>query len=266
MQDLKATLIQTTLHWHDKSANLDHFNSLLNKINEPTDLIVLPEMFNTGFSMETRVLYETMDGASVHWMQLKSKEKNAVLIGSMIIKENDHYYNRLVASCPNGSIYTYDKRHLFRMAHEDEHFTQGTKNIILNVKGWNIRPFVCYDLRFPVWSRNKYNAETGWEFDLAIYVANWPSARSTAWKALAVARAIENQSYLIALNRIGIDGKGHKYNGDSQVINSYGDIICHLDENEYVKMVTLYRDKLDKHRVDFPVGLDADGYEFIDCT
>ena len=261
MQNLKLALIQTHLLWHDKTANLDHFNSELNKVNERVDLIVLPEMFTTGFSMEASSLYETMDGTSVVWMTSMAKVKEAVIMGSMIIKENNQFYNRLIAAYPSGNVYTYDKRHLFRMAHEDQSFTQGEQNIILNINGWNIRPFVCYDLRFPVWSRNKYHKESGWDYDLAVYVANWPSARTLAWKALAIARAIENQSYVVALNRVGIDGKGHKYSGDSQVINSYGEVICHLDDHEYVQVVTLDREILKKHRKDFPVGLDADGFE-----
>jgi len=182
-------------------------------------------------------------------------------MGSMIIKENEYYFNRLIAIHPAGAIQIYDKRHLFRMAHEDESFTQGEKNIILNIKGWKIRPFVCYDLRFPVWSRNRFHTTSGWDYDLAVYIANWPAVRSNAWKALAVARAIENQSYVIALNRIGIDGKGHKYGGDSQVINSYGDVLFHLGDQEYVQILSLDREKLEKHRKDFPVGMDADGFE-----
>ena len=261
MQNLKIALIQTHLLWHDKTANLDHFNSELNKVNERVDLIVLPEMFTTGFSMDAPSLYETMDGTSVGWMTSMAKIKEAVIMGSMIIKENNQFYNRLIAAYPSGSIYTYDKRHLFRMAHEDQSFTQGEQNIILNINGWKVRPLVCYDLRFPVWSRNKYVKESGWDYDVAVYVANWPVARTVAWKALAIARAIENQSYVVALNRVGIDGKGHKYNGDSQVINSYGEVICHLDDHEYVQIVTLEREVLEKHRKDFPVGLDADGFE-----
>lgn len=261
MQNLKIALIQTHLLWHDKTANLDHFNSELNKVNERVDLIVLPEMFTTGFSMDAPALYETMDGTSVVWMTSMAKVKEAVIMGSMIIKENNQFYNRLIAAYPSGSIYTYDKRHLFRMAHEDQSFTQGEQNIILNINGWKVRPLVCYDLRFPVWSRNKYVKESGWDYDVAVYVANWPAARTVAWKALAIARAIENQSYVVALNRVGIDGKGHKYNGDSQVINSYGEVICHLDDHEYVQIVTLEREVLEKHRKDFPVGLDADGFE-----
>jgi omega-amidase len=261
MQDLKIALIQTHLHWHDKPANLNHFSLLLDKITDHPDLIVLPEMFNTGFSMDAHLLYESMDGSSVNWMISHAKEKNAVIAGSMIIKENDYYFNRLIAAHPNGTIQTYDKRHLFRMAHEDANFTQGEKNIIINSKGWKIRPFVCYDLRFPVWSRNRYDIASGWDYDLAVYVANWPAVRTNAWKAIAVARAIENQSYVIALNRIGMDGKGHKYSGDSQVINSYGEVLSHLGDKEYIEIISLDREKLEKHRKDFPVGMDADGFE-----
>ncbi len=259
MQDLMVTLVQTSLYWQDKQANLVHFNKLIKAVTE-TDLIILPEMFNTGFSMEAKLLAEEMKGETVTWMKQMAFEKNAAILGSLIIKENESYYNRLVAAGPDGGLITYDKRHLFRMADEHLTYSGGLKTILLNIRGWKIKPFICYDLRFPVWSRNKYVKSIGWDYDLAIYVANWPAARAHAWKTLAVARAIENQSYVISLNRIGQDGKGYAYSGDSQVINSYGESLLHLHEIEYVKTVTLSMEALNKHRSDFPVGMDMDEF------
>lgn len=263
MQDLTVTLIQADLQWHDVDANLGHFNTLLQKIHGPTDLIVLPEMFNTGFSMNASALAENMDGKTVTWMKAKAKERNTTLIGSLIIDDNGNYYNRLIAASQDGSIKTYDKRHLFRMANEDETYTSGSQTILLNINGWNIKPLICYDLRFPVWARNKYDKSKGWEYDALIYVANWPAARAHAWKTLAIARAMENQSYVITCNRVGTDGNGHPYSGDSQVINSYGEALVLLDAHEYVETVTLRRSILEKHRADFPVGLDADEFAII---
>ncbi len=261
MQDLILSFIQASIQWEDKEANLEHFGMLIDQINVPTDLIVLPEMFNTGFSMDASRLAETMEGTTVLWMKRKAKEKNATLIGSLITLEGSHYYNRLIVASPDGGLKRYDKRHLFRMAKEDKTFGAGTNYIIVDIKNWKIRPFICYDLRFPVWSRNKFNVT--WEYDLAIYVANWPAVRTLAWKNLPIARAIENQAYVATLNRVGLDGNGTEYAGDSQLINSYGEVLVHLDHLEQVHTVTLDRARLEKHRWDFPVGLDADGFEML---
>lgn len=263
MQDLSLTLLQTSLQWENPEANLAHFDRLISRIQGPTDLILLPEMFNTGFSMRADSLAETMEGPTVNWMKTKAAQNQAVVSGSLIIREEKAFYNRLVAALPDGSLQYYNKRHLFRMAGEQLTYTGGNELLTLEIKGWKIRPFVCYDLRFPVWSRNSFDPLAGWQYDLAVYVANWPSARAHAWKSLPVARAIENQAWIATLNRIGSDGKGHTYSGDSQVINSYGETVVHLDEAEYVQTVVLDRNSLEKHREVFPVGRDADRFEIF---
>lgn len=259
MQDLIISFIQASIQWEDKSANLQHYDALIRTIDQSTDLILLPEMFNTGFSMEASRLAETMDGTTITWMKATAKMHRATLIGSLIINENDMYYNRLVVVTPESKVMNYDKRHLFRMADEDKTYTPSSEYLIFDIKGWKIRPFVCYDLRFPVWARNRYNKD--WEYDLAIYVANWPASRTIPWKILPIARAIENQCYVATLNRVGKDGKGLEYHGDSQLINSYGEVVIHMDENERVSTHHISKKLLDKHRADFPVGLDADSFD-----
>lgn len=263
MQNMNLTLLQTNLQWENAEANLAHFDRLISRINGPTDLILLPEMFNTGFSMQAATLAETMDGPTLRWLKTKAAQNQSVIMGSLIVREEGVYYNRLAVAFPDGSIRHYDKRHLFRMADEHLTYTGGNKLLTIEIKGWKIRPFVCYDLRFPVWSRNTFDPDTGWQYDLAVYVANWPATRAHAWKSLPVARAIENQAWTATLNRIGSDGKGHAYRGDSQVINSYGEVIVHLADAEHVKTVVLDRASLDKHREAFPVGRDADRFDIF---
>ncbi|MEP7320452.1 MAG: amidohydrolase [Saprospiraceae bacterium] len=261
MQDLNISFIQSSIHWEDKKTNLDYFGSLMNQVAKDTDIILLPEMFNTGFSMEATRLGETMEGTTVSWMKSQAIDKKMTIIGSLIVTEDNQNFNRLIVASPDGTILTYDKRHLFRMAGENKTFTPGEDYIIFDLKGWKIRPFVCYDLRFPVWGRNKFNDQ--WEYDLAIYVANWPASRTLPWKTLPVARAIENQCYVATLNRVGIDAKGLEYHGNSQLINSYGEVIMDLDQQEYVITQTISKSKLDKHRNDFPVGYDADPFTIL---
>src|SRR5205085_2232368 len=191
MEDLRITLVQTNLHWENKKENLRLFSALIKNIKEKTDIITLPEMFSTGFTMNASNLYGGMNDEAVQWMRDIATEKNCVVTGSLIIGENGKYYNRLVWMTPDG-IDTYDKRHLFSLAKEDDTFTPGNKKIIKTVKGWKILPLVCYDLRFPVWSRRTDDEN----YDLIIYVANWPERRVHAWKQLLMARAIENQCYV----------------------------------------------------------------------
>ncbi len=199
---MKVTIIQTHLAWEDKTANLEHFSAHLSALAEATDLIVLPEMFSTGFSMQPERLAEPMDGPTVQWMRAKAADTNAAMVGSLMVREGDCYYNRLVWMFPDGTLQHYDKRHLFSYGTENEHYTAGTNQLLVNWKGWKICPLICYDLRFPVWSRNTMG------YDLLLYVANWPERRSLAWNALLAARAIENQSYTVGVNRIGADGNG----------------------------------------------------------
>lgn len=261
MQDLIITLLQADQKWQDKKGNLDHFTELIDTISQPTDLIILPEMFSTGFSMHAQELYEEMHGESVTWMKKIAQSKSTTLLGSLIIKEGNSYFNRIIVVNPSGIVGTYDKRHLFRMASEHLTYTPGQSKFVFEIKGWKICPFVCYDLRFPIWSRNTYSTENGWSYDLAIFVANWPAVRSYPWKMLAIARAIENQSYVATVNRVGLDGNGYAYSGDSQVINSYGEVLTLLEKDEYAHTMTLDRARLEKHRTDFPVGMDMDRFE-----
>ncbi|HWY10638.1 MAG TPA: amidohydrolase [Bacteroidia bacterium] len=262
---MKVTLIQTALHWEDRQKNLAHFDTLVNSIKEPTDLIVLPEMFSTGFTMDPVKLADPLNGPSLQWMAKKAKEKNAAITGSVAVNDNGNYYNRLFWVEPNGNVNTYDKRHLFRMAGEDKHYAMGFRKIITKLKGFNICPLICYDLRFPVWSRNtfiKTNGVPTASYDVLIYVANWPEVRSYPWKQLLIARAIENQCYVIGVNRIGKDGNGFAHSGDSMVINPRGEIISKIKANEEsIETVTLDKTYLDDFRKAFPVGLDADSFD-----
>ncbi len=267
---MKATLIQTHLHWENREKNISHFDRLINSIHEETNLIVLPEMFTTGFTMNPKKNAEPWNGETLNWMKLKAKEKNAVITGSLSVEENGKYYNRLFWVEPNGNFSTYNKRHLFRMAQEDKHYTAGDKKIITHINDWKICPLICYDLRFPVWSRNSYKSEVGseesevnsWEYDVLIYVANWPEVRNHPWKQLLIARAIENQCYVIGVNRVGKDGNGYSHSGDSVVINPRGEIISNTKANEEkIETVNLDKNYLEEFRKIFPVGWDADGFE-----
>jgi omega-amidase len=255
--DLKISLIQANLHWEDAAANLKMFAEKIASVNEDTDLILLPEMFSTGFTMNTKVA-ERMDGRTVTWMKEQAKKKNCVITGSVVIEESGKFYNRLVWMRPDGSFEIYNKRHLFRYANEQEHYTAGDKRLIVDLKGWKVCPLVCYDLRFPVWSRNKGNSE----YDLLIYVANWPERRNHPWKTLLLARAIENQCYVAGLNRVGNDGNSVYHSGDSAVITFKGEIISKIKAGEEsVETVTLSYEELKAFRKGFPAGMDAD--EFI---
>lgn len=258
MNDLTITIIQTALHWEDKEKNLDMFSQKIDVISEPSDLIVLPEMFTTGFSMMPEKLAESMNDETIKWIKEKAKKKNCVITGSFICEENGKYFNRLIWMNPDGTFNTYDKRHLFRLGDEDQHYSGGDKKIIVDLKGWKICPLICYDLRFPVWSRNTQQNS----YDVLIYIANWPERRSSAWKTLLPARAIENQSYVVGLNRVGHDGNGITHSGDSMAINAKGEIISKIKPNEEsVETITLSYTELSEYRKLFPVMLDADSFE-----
>lgn len=221
-------------------------------------------MFSTGFSMDPKKVAEPAQGPAYKWMKNKAAEKNAVICGSVAVEENAKYYNRLYWVDSYGDVSVYNKRHLFRMAKEDEHFAGGTEKIIKHLNGWDICPLVCYDLRFPVWSRNTYKKEGDSlkaAYDVLIYVANWPEVRNYPWKQLLIARAIENQCYVIGVNRIGKDGNGFAYSGDSMVINPRGEIISKLKPNhDSIETINLDKAQLDEFRKQFPVGLDADDF------
>ncbi len=254
-QKLNIALIQTELFWEDKERNLQHFSDLINKVSH-ADIIVLPEMFTTGFSMETEKLAEELNGHTFHWMMNKAKEKNCAICGSIILKENNRFYNRFIWCDENGNSFSYDKRHLFRMANEDQYFSSGEEKTIIQYKGWKILPLVCYDLRFPVWSRNK-----NLEYDLMLYVANWPEARRQPWMTLLKARAIENLSYVAGVNRIGVDGRDIDHSGDSMIIDFKGEEIIHGDKREIILESLIDKSELVNFREKFPAYKDADRFE-----
>lgn len=254
MQDLSITLLQTELAWHAAATNRAHFGELIRSIPDATDLIILPEMFSTGFTMEVREQAEPMSGPTVHWMAALARECGAVLCGSLVVEDDGNYYNRFVWMPPDGKHRHYDKRHLFRMAGEHRHFSQGSRREIFGLKGWRVCPLVCYDLRFPVWSRGAN------EFDLLLYVANWPAARRSAWTTLLPARAVENQCYVAGINRTGTDGKGIAYEGDSSVHDYLGQSLADLGPGHGHCTVTLDGAALARYREKFPAWQDADAF------
>lgn len=264
MQDLKVSLIQSELHWQNAEANLAMFEEKIWQIDGPTDLIILPEMFTTGFSMDAEKLAEPMNFRTFRWMRQMAEQTHAIICGSYIVKENGHYFNRLIWMKPSGEFSTYDKRHLFRMANEHEHYSPGQKRLIENLKGWRICPLICYDLRFPVWSRNlPEESNDKMSYDLAIYVANWPAARVNAWDILLKARAVENLSYVVGVNRVGADENGIHYNGHSAVITPKGDVVHYAGEHQGIKTLTLDPVEVIGLREKFPAYLDADKYKIL---
>src|ERR1044071_1984275 len=259
MSTLAITTIQSNLHWENKAANLSMFKEKIASI-EGTEIVVLPEMFSTGFSMNPEKLAETMDGETVEWMKKVSAENNIILTGSVIIEENGNYFNRLIWMLPNGQMGHYDKRHRFAFAGEDDKYTAGTKRLIASVKGWKINLLVCYDLRFPVWSRQQPDKEKSPEYDLLIYVANWPERRSIAWKTLLVARAMENQCYVVGVNRVGNDGNNIYHSGDSMVVDPLGDILYYKKDEEEIATTIIDKTHLQNIREKFPFWRDADRF------
>lgn len=258
MQDLSITLVQSTLNWQDAASNRVHFDGLIAEIKGPTDLVVLPEMFTTGFTMDAAGCAETMDGESVAWLKLLAQDFEITLCGSLIIEDKGKYYNRLVWASPDGRVDHYDKRHLFRMADEHEHFSAGATRPVFNLNGWRIRPLICYDLRFPVWSRGSN------DFDLMVIVANWPAPRRSAWQVLLPARAVENQCYVAGVNRAGTDGNDVRYAGDSAVFDYLGKPVLTCDDQPCTETVTLSAAALERYRKKFPAWLDADQFTISD--
>ncbi|BDS11053.1 amidohydrolase [Aureispira anguillae] len=251
---LTITLIQSTLHWEDSTANLRMFDEKLSNLKN-TDLVILPEMFTTGFSMDAPNLAEEMSNSpTIRWMHQKAQEINAAVTGSLIIKENEAYYNRLIWVAPNGEQLHYDKKHLFSMAKEHLTFTAGTQKLIIDYKGWKIMPFICYDLRFPAWNRNLEDC------DLIFYVANWPAKRSFHWRSLLTARAIENQAYVVGVNCTGFDGNGFAYSGDSSVFDPAGELLFHQADEEAIYTLTLTKEHLNAMRKKYPFLADKDHY------
>lgn len=283
MSGLTITTIQTNLHWEDITANLQLLEEKINSIKENTEIVVLPEMFTTGFSMKPEMLAETMEGKTVQWMKRIAAQKKIILTGSVIISSGQtgtaspanagvrpEYYNRLIWMLPNGQYGVYDKRHRFGYAGEDNHFSAGTKRLIASVKGWKINLLVCYDLRFPVWARQsppRHEMERGLggevEYDVLIYVANWPEKRIDAWKILLQARAIENQCYVVGVNRVGKDANDIYYSGESMIIDPLGEVLYTKKDEEDIFTMTLDKSHLQTVRDKLPFLKDADGFQII---
>ncbi|MFN8344121.1 MAG: amidohydrolase [Spirosomataceae bacterium] len=253
--ELKVALVQTDLHWEDPTANRAMLEEKIAGMEESVDLIVLPEMFTTGFTMNPARVAEPMNLMTFKWMRQMASQTGAVITGSYVVKEGQHYFNRLVWMQPDGAFDCYDKRHLFRMAREHESYTGGTQRIIKELKGWRICPLICYDLRFPVWSRN-----VNLEYDLLVYVANWPSVRRQVWNTLLEARAIENLSYVIGVNRVGEDANALPYSGDSALIDFKGEVILRKTDEPGIYITTLQKEPLTAFRERFPAYLDADDF------
>lgn len=255
MTDLKITLLQSTIEWQNPAANLQHYAALMAQIDGPTDLIILPEMFTTGFTMDPYANAEGMDGPTMRWLAERAADRNAVITGSLVIEDAGKYYNRLIWMQPDGAYQTYDKRHRFAMAGEHEHYEAGTERLVVEYKGWRICPLICYDLRFPVWSRNDD------AYDLLIYTANWPEKRAYDWLTLLRARAIENQCYVAAVNRVGTDANGHAYNGDSCVIDpGWRQMLWHTEKVEAVHTEVLSVSHLLEVRKTLPFLTDRDDF------
>ena len=262
MQNLHITLVQTSLHWVDVAANLESLTKKLSGLNEKTDLIVLPETFSTGFSMGAKEYAEDVaSSTAIEWMRALAKQKNCVVTGSLMLKEDDQYFNRLIWMKPDGHFEFYNKRHLFSHVHEDDSYTAGEEKLVVELKGWKIRPLICYDLRFPVWSRNTM-ADGKPEYDVLLYVANWPERRVYAWKHLLIARAIENQSYVVGLNRTGNDGNDIYYSGDSMVVDALGQLLYHKAQDEDISTIELDFAALQKVRDTFQFLKDGDDFAF----
>ena len=257
-ENLKAALIQADLVWENPKQNKSNFTRKIENIFEEVDLIVLPEMFTTGFTMNAEKVAESMNGETVGWMQAMAKKTNVAIVGSLVIKENDNYYNRLLFIEPSGHISIYNKRHTFALVGEDKIYTAGTEKIIINYKGWKICPLICYDLRFPVWSRNTE------DYDVLLYVANWPKPRVSAWDALLKARAIENMSYCIGVNRVGIDGVKSHYSGHSACYDVLGNEITSFEASkEETKIITLEKRHIEAYRNKLKFLDDRDRFNLI---
>jgi omega-amidase len=263
MPPLAVTIIQSSLHWEDKSANLEMFAEKINSISGPTELVILPEMFNTGFSMRPEKLAESMDGPTVQWMKEISKKKKIILTGSLIVKDGNDYFNRLIWMLPNGEYGWYDKRHRFAYGGEDKQFAAGRKRLITSVNGWKIHLLVCYDLRFPVWARQQPSNGEPFEYDVLVYVANWPERRIHAWRTLLQARAIENQCYVVGCNRVAKDGNQIVYCGSSMIVGPLGEILYEKKDIEDIFTYKLEREKLVEVRNGFPFWKDADSFQIL---
>lgn len=262
MNDLRVSMIQGATRWHDPAGNRDYYGDLIAPLHGTTDLVLLPETFTSGFSNDAIDKAETMDGPTVAWILEQARRLDAAVTGSVQLRTDAGVFNRLLWATPDGALKHYDKRHLFRYAKEHERYAAGRDRLVVEWRGWRINPQVCYDLRFPVFARNRYDVERkgGLDFDLQLYVANWPSARAYAWKTLLRARAIENLCYVVGLNRVGTDGNGLHYSGDSAVIDFLGQPVSECTDEEVVVTTTLLASELAAHRERFPAMLDGDAF------
>ncbi len=255
MQDLRISLLQTHLAWEQPASNRQHFSQLLEQMSEPTDLVVLPEMFTTGFSMDGERVAEDGGAETLQWMRELASRHDTAITGSLAVREGQQVYNRLLFVTADGRHEHYDKRHLFRMSGEHEHFAQGEQRLVVEWRGWRLCPLICYDLRFPVWSRDRG------DYDVLIYVANWPAKRAMHWRQLLIARAIENQSYCLGLNRVGTDGNNIVYSGDSLAIAADGELLLDCQADEGVFQCTLSAQAQETYRRKFPSHMDGDDFQ-----
>ena len=263
MQDVTLTIIQPNLFWKDKTRNLEQFSEYFERIGT-SDIIVLPEMFSTGFIVHPEEVAEGPEGPTLEWMQYNASSMDSIITGSIIVKDREKFYNRLYWVQPDGDYRFYDKRHLFHMAGEHERFDQGKEKLIVNYKGWKFCPLICYDLRFPVWIKNNY-LHNEYDYDVLIFVANWPKVRSLAWKSLLLARAIENQAYVVGVNRVGKDGNGIEHSGDSAVISPHGRYLVSLKPGKQdFETIELSMEELTGFRNEFQVGRDWDKFQILD--
>jgi len=277
MSSLTLSLIQTNLYWEDTKANLDMLESKINSITKKTEVVILPEMFTTGFSMQPKKFAETMDGKAMQWMKRISADKKVIVTGSLMMEDGGNYYNRMVWMLPNGQMGCYDKRHLFANGNEHNHYLPGHKRLIASVKGWRVNLQICYDLRFPVWARQSQPLHTNgegdngkpdgdvqaFEYDLLILVANWPEPRNHAWKTLLQARAVENQCFVAAVNRVGTDANGLYHSGDSMLVNPMGHPIYQKAHDEDIATITINKNELEEVRTKFPFYKDADPFRIL---
>jgi omega-amidase len=256
---LRVTTVQCELAWEDAKTNIDYFTDTLKQLKGKTDLIILPEMFTTAFMMHPETQAEPADGPTLEWMQEMAAFLDAAIGGSVAVKDQEHYYNRFYFVTPDGLSAHYDKRHLFRMGSEPDHYTAGHERVVIHYRGWSILPQVCYDLRFPAFIRNRN------DYDLALFVANWPAPRRRVWRTLLEARALENQCFVVGVNRVGSDGMSLSYSGDSMVIDYKGSALVDTPENEIaIETVTLVKSELESFKEKFPAYMDADQFDLLD--
>jgi len=262
MSDLHIAMVQSELAWEEPSANREHFERALEDLPREVDLVLLPEMFSTGFSMNAEVLAEPVGGETEAWLQALAAEHDAAITGSLPVRDGNAIYNRLLFATPDGHCRHYDKHHLFTMSTENDHYSAGNARLVVEWRGWRICPMVCYDLRFPVWMRNRPAGDPG-HYDLLAIVANWPAKRSHHWRSLLLARAIENQAYCVGLNRVGRDGNGLDYKGDSLAFAADGQLLLDCEDRAGVFTITLEREPLDIYRSKFPLLPDADPFSLL---